>query len=213
MSAVRSTTNATPKDGQAIAGNVVKNGAALPHAPQVPFANLMHRGRAATSPSARPAVPMPTTPSLSTGKTTARAPLPHHHERTIEAKAKHKERDADDLDPSERQLAQMAPPPLTTPVNSASPNAETAARASLEALVPQLVAHIAWSREGTRTGTVRLEIGKGPLAGSTLVVRADEGRVGVHLAVPPHVNAAEWRERIHSALTKRGIPTDRVDVE
>ena len=129
----------------------------------------------------------------------------------------------DPLDPVHRRRAAYAPPCMFSgPMLMTSPppaflaqasGAEPVARAaaSLEDLIPALVRRIAWSSDGRR-GTVRLEIGAGELAGSTLVVHADAGRVRVHLDVRPGVDARAWQARIHDRLASRNIPTDRVEV-
>jgi hypothetical protein len=134
-------------------------------------------------------------------------------------------RHADDpLDPLHRRRATYAPPdmlssamlmasPASAALAAQSGVSEPVARAavSLEDLVPALVRRFAWSSEGSR-GTARLEIGAGELAGSTLVVHADAGRVRVHLDVPPGVDARAWQVRIHKRLASRNIPTDLVEV-
>jgi len=129
----------------------------------------------------------------------------------------------DPLDPVHRRRAAYAPPGMfsgPTHVSSAPPaflaqtsGAEPVARAaaSLEDLIPALVRRIGWSSDGRR-GTVRLEIGAGELAGSTLVVHADAGRVRVHLDVPPGVDARAWQARIQKRLASRNIPADPVEV-
>ncbi len=85
------------------------------------------------------------------------------------------------------------------------------ARTSLEDLLPLLVRKVAWAGDGKR-GTVRMELSAGALAGATLVVHADHGHVRVELDAPAHVNAAEWRARIHERLTQRGLLVDAIDV-
>jgi hypothetical protein len=134
--------------------------------------------------------------------------------------------DEDPLDPLNRHRASLAPPdaasstPSFAPVHvpagfgSAAPAApETAPRAmaSLEHLVPSLVRRVAWSGDARR-GTARLEIGAGELAGSTLLVHADEGRVQVHLSVPPGVDTASWQRRIAERLASRNIAAQSVEV-
>jgi len=57
-----------------------------------------------------------------------------------------------------------------------------------------------------------MELGAGALAGATLLIHADDGRVRVELDAPSHVNAAEWRTRIHDRLTRRGLLVDSIDV-
>ncbi len=123
----------------------------------------------------------------------------------------------DQLDPAARHAAQLAPP-LGTPVLSplSSPTLghtapEVRARASLEELLPALVKKIAWAGDGRR-GSVRMELGAGTLAGGTVIVHADEGRVRVELATPPGADPEEWRRRITERLSARGLTLDRVEV-
>ena len=120
----------------------------------------------------------------------------------------------DDLDPMARRAAQLAPPvQLGPPTAVTEPSAivETHARVSLEEILPQLVRKIAWAGDGKK-GSVRIELGAGELAGSTLLVHADDGKVRVELSVPPGVDAHAWQERIHSKLSARGLDVESVDV-
>jgi hypothetical protein len=134
--------------------------------------------------------------------------------------------DDDPLDPLARHHASLGPPdrlfsppapPLAQQVplgQNPTPAAEVPiarAAASLEELFPQFVRRVAWSGDGRR-GTMRLEIGAGSLAGSTLLVHSDGGRVRIQLDVPPGVDASGWQERIRQRLDARGIPTDSVEV-
>jgi hypothetical protein len=131
----------------------------------------------------------------------------------------------DPLDPFARHRASLAPPdaifdrpeqvaPLPeTPLVAAPPETPVlrAAAGSLEELLPALVRRVAWSGDG-RSGTVRLELGAGPLAGATLLVHADAGRVRVRLDLPAGVDAADWEQRIRQRLEARRIATDGVEV-
>ncbi len=135
--------------------------------------------------------------------------------------------DGDPLDSFARHHASLAPPETLfappTPVAAiaplerpfAQPAAETALQrtcaSSLEHLLPALVRRVAWCGDGRR-GTIRLELGAGELAGATLLVHADGGRVRVHLDLPAGVDAARWEERIRERLEKRRIPADAVEV-
>jgi len=85
-------------------------------------------------------------------------------------------------------------------------------RSSLEDLLPSLVRRVAWSGDGRR-GTVRLELGAGEMAGATLLVHVDDGRVRVHLSGPPGVDLGGWRERIADRLAARGLEVDEVEAE
>jgi len=58
-----------------------------------------------------------------------------------------------------------------------------------------------------------MELGAGDLAGGTLTVSAENGRVSVHVAVPPGTDADAWKTRIASRLEARGIAVDTVHVE
>ena len=77
--------------------------------------------------------------------------------------------------------------------------------------MPALVKKVAWSGDGTR-GAVRLEVGAGSLAGSTLLVHADGKRVSVQLDAPAGMKAAEWQREIRARLEARGLTVDDVDV-
>jgi hypothetical protein len=134
-------------------------------------------------------------------------------------------RDGDPLDPFARHHASMGPPvsfrqlafepggiPMAqafaaAPADAPSPRAV----ASLEDLLPALVRRVAFSGDGRR-GTMRLEIGAGRFAGSTLLVHADGGRVRVHVDVPPGVDASGLHGRIAERLQARGIAADAVEV-
>jgi hypothetical protein len=120
------------------------------------------------------------------------------------------------LDPSARHLAQLAPPALagafpSTPATSPA-QVEARVRSSLEDLLPVLVRRVAWSGDGRR-GTVRLELGAGELAGGTLLVQVEEGRVRVRLSAPPGVDVGAWRGRIAERLEARGLTVDSVEAD
>jgi hypothetical protein len=130
----------------------------------------------------------------------------------------------DRLDPLERHRAALAPPdmlPLSAPVATPEPLVVDApvraaasnvrAAASLEDLIPALVRRIAWSGDRHR-GTMRVELGAGELAGGTLLVHAEGGRVRVHLDAPPGVDILRWHQRICNRLASRGVATDGVEV-
>jgi hypothetical protein len=122
----------------------------------------------------------------------------------------------DPLDPATRQSAQLAPPfsesaGVQAPA-AAAPPVEVRARASLEEVLPAVVRRIAWSGDG-RKGSLRLEFGAGALAGGTLVVHADDGRIRVQLSAPPGADASAWKERIVSRLEERKLHVDEVVVD
>ena len=180
-----------------------------PHLPPkgMPFANILAQAlpqpkpQVMVGPSAKP-------------QTTAlpQAVLAVHAE--PEKRNRHTHGDGD-LDPMARQAAQLAPPQTMTtaaPVELETAAAQTNARVSLEELVPQLVKKIAWSGDAQR-GMVRMELGAGDLAGGTLTVSAENGRVSVHVAAPPGTDAGEWKSRIANRLAARGIAVDTVHVE
>ncbi len=130
-------------------------------------------------------------------------------------------RDADPLDPLFRQRDLLAPShaaPVAAPLSLASPTVEAAAslparaHASLEDVLLALVRRIAWSGDG-RKGAVRLELGAGALAGSTLLVESDEGHVRIHLSAPPGVDADAWRARIRERFAAKRIALDAVEID
>jgi hypothetical protein len=119
------------------------------------------------------------------------------------------------LDPAARQAAQLAPPFQAGPtVDAPSGNQalEAHVRTSLEDLLPQMVRKVAWSGDGRR-GTMRLELGEGELAGGTLLVRAEHGRIAVHLSAPSGADVGAWRDRIAARLAARGLPVDDIEVD
>ena len=134
-------------------------------------------------------------------------------------------REEDVLDPHYRRRAALLPPSAwaLSVAGSVPGDAATArlsgtvgqpsahAAVSLEDLMRPLVRRATWSGDGKRA-TACLEIGAGELAGSTLIVRVDAGRVHVELSVPGGIDASAWRDRIQRRLSERRIPTDGVDV-
>jgi hypothetical protein len=132
-----------------------------------------------------------------------------------------RKREPIDLEPdllhqAARHLAQLAP--LTPPVQLAAIGSEPPqgpvrppSPLSVEDLWPLLVRKAAWSGDARR-GSVRLELGSGALAGATVVVRADDGRVRVRLTGPPGADLGGWRARIAQRLAARGLDVEHVDV-
>ncbi|HVH44614.1 MAG TPA: hypothetical protein VM925_19805 [Labilithrix sp.] len=117
----------------------------------------------------------------------------------------------DPLDPTSRWTAQLAPPGLT--MSSIEPAASSTsteiaphARVSMEELVPQLVKRIAWAGDRKR-GTVHLELGAGPHAGTIVTVFSDAGRVRVELQ---GASADALRPRIEARLRQRGLDVESV---
>jgi hypothetical protein len=93
-------------------------------------------------------------------------------------------------------------------VPAPAPAPASAPALSLEDLLPALVRRIAWSGDA-RKGAVRLEVGAGELAGATLLVQAQGGRVQVTLSAAG-ADAEAWRERIAARLAARGLEVDDV---
>jgi hypothetical protein len=128
----------------------------------------------------------------------------------------------DSPDPQHRRRAAFAPPegcsiPAAAIVASLPPgpagsaSTPSAAVASLEELIPAMVRRISWAGDRHR-GSLRLELGAGELAGTTLTVHADGGIVRVNMLTPPGVDTALWQRRISGRLAARGIPTESVEV-
>jgi hypothetical protein len=140
---------------------------------------------------------------------------PAHAPRAAREKAAHAPSgyggDASVLDPAMRQLAQMGPSFAAAAALHGQSAPEARARASLEDLLPQLVKRIAWTGDGKK-GSVRLELGAGALAGGTVTVHADHGRVRVEVAAPAGADPAEWRRRIGERLEARGLIVEHIDV-
>lgn len=117
-------------------------------------------------------------------------------------------------DPTWRMVAQLGPA-LAAP--APPPPAPGAAQAcvSMEQLVPELVRRIAWScSPDGRRGTVRLELGAGPHAGTTVTVHSEGGRVRVVVEGArnggPAADADDLRDRIDRRLRARGLDVDCV---
>ena len=127
-------------------------------------------------------------------------------------RSEHSRRNEDLLDPATRQSAHLAPPlPVPTTPAAGQTAPEVKARTSLEELLPNLVKRIAWAGDARR-GSVRMELGAGPLAGGTVLVHADEGKVRVEVTTPPGADADEWRRRIDARLRASGIDVVQIDV-
>jgi hypothetical protein len=81
----------------------------------------------------------------------------------------------------------------------------------MEALLPELVRKVAWTGDGKR-GSMRLELGAGSLAGGTLTVHADAGRVRVELDAPTGTDVAAWKAKLEERLERRGVAVEEVTV-
>ena len=128
---------------------------------------------------------------------------------------------AEALDPDVRRSMELGPPvfvpttatitpqhqSITTPEMTTEPRA----RATLEEMLPTLVRKIAWGGTGQR-GSVRMELGAGKLAGGTVVVHADDGKVRVEVSAPGGADPAEWRRRIDARLREHGLDVESVEV-
>lgn len=130
-------------------------------------------------------------------------------------------RRAEALDPDVRRSLELGPPAFMAPMPAAivaQPVASTAqttteprAHATLEEMLPTLVRKIAWGGNGQR-GSVRMELGAGKLAGGTVVVHADDGKVRVEVSAPSGADPAEWRRRIDARLRESGLDVESVEV-
>ena len=120
--------------------------------------------------------------------------------------------EGDWLDPSARHAAQLAPPMLGTGglelAKAASANEPLRAR-SLEELIPALVRRIAWGGDRHR-GTVRLELGAGAYAGTTVTVHADGGRVRVEIGGSEGPELDRLRIRLDARLRGHGLDVESV---
>jgi hypothetical protein len=97
-------------------------------------------------------------------------------------------------------------------VSAPADTVATLSRVSLEHVMSRFVRRVAWSGDA-HTGTARLELGAGELAGATLTIRSDRGAVTVSLELPPGVDAEKWRDRIARRLELRGLQVGGIDVE
>jgi hypothetical protein len=59
---------------------------------------------------------------------------------------------------------------------------------------------------------MRLELGAGSLAGGTLVVHAESGRVRVELDAPAGADIEAWKARLSERLLRRGVVVDELTV-
>jgi hypothetical protein len=120
-------------------------------------------------------------------------------------------RDLELLDPAARHAASLAPPALSmaTPVSPAEASEAPLRARSLEELLPALVRRIAWAGDKHR-GTVRLELGAGAYAGTTVVVHADAGRVRVEITGSEGPELDRLRARLDGRLRSHGLDVESV---
>jgi hypothetical protein len=183
------------------------------------------------SPAAGPLAPLllssPASAALTAAATRAQAAAPHAGPGSFSAalhaalggpadKRSGSRSGSEEVDAAARQAAHLAAPGLMadapmqprTPTHAAEgPPAPAASPASLEEILPALVRKIAWSGDARR-GTVRIELGAGALAGATLLVAADDGRVQVTLSGRAGIELESWRERIATRLAARGLDAE-----
>lgn len=128
-------------------------------------------------------------------------------ERENEPPAKKRERPpVDALDPTARNPALVAPP---VPVAPATVEAAESPRArmSMEELLPALVRRIAWAGDRHK-GIVRIELGAGAYAGTTMLVHADGGRVRVELSGAGDLEPL--RMKLDERLRSHGLDVESV---
>jgi hypothetical protein len=113
------------------------------------------------------------------------------------------------LDPSARQVAQMAPPVGVVIEGAAAAAGEPVRARSLEELLPALVRRIAWAGD-RKKGTVRLELGAGAYAGTTVVVHAEDGRVRVEIGGSEGPELDRLRARLDARLRGHGLDVESV---
>lgn len=146
------------------------------------------------------------------------APRPAHGRRQAgderdgdEAPKRAPVRELDALDPALRQSAQLAPP-VTTPAvasTSAAATEPVRGRMSMEELLPVLVKRIAWAGD-KHSGSVRLELGAGAYAGTTLLVHSDAGRVRVEVTGQEGADLDRLRRRLDERLRNHGLNVEAV---
>ncbi len=181
------------------------------------FAALLASAPAPRKPTAPIASGQRSTPQPSSLEPVAARVAPEGDERYAPAGNRRRtlpgEGDAHELDPLARALSCERATVALRATSSPAPvdAAAAAARTSLELVVAQIVRRIAWGGDG-RSGTARVEIGAGALAGAVLLVHAEGGAVRVSLEVPMGVDAAAWGERLRSRLLARGLQVESVDV-
>ncbi len=185
--------HATPRGRGAFAGLLAAAMATKPQAPPVPRA---------------PERPIPSQPASPEGKLERRSG--RHPDDEPERDAKHARAPVDPLDPAMRNPAIVAPP-VAAPAAPAPVEAMEAPRArmSMEELLPALVRRIAWTGDKHK-GTVRLELGAGAHAGTTLLVHADGARVRVEVHGVEGRDLDDFRRRLDARLRGHGLDVESV---
>ncbi|AKV02409.1 hypothetical protein AKJ09_09072 [Labilithrix luteola] len=129
-----------------------------------------------------------------------------------ESPKRHSAHELDALDPALRQSAQLAPPVISAPAvapTSAAATEPVRGRMSMEELLPVLVKRIAWAGD-KHSGSVRLELGAGTYAGTTLVVHSDAGRVRVEVNGQEGADLDRLRRRLDERLRSHGLNVEAV---
>ncbi len=117
----------------------------------------------------------------------------------------------DPLDPAARNVAMLAPPGasfVSAPNDVTAPKDVVRGR-SLEELLPALVRKIAWAGDRNR-GSVRLELGAGAYADTTLIVHAEGARVRVEVSGHEGPELDRLRSRLHARLRNHGLDVESV---
>jgi hypothetical protein len=81
-------------------------------------------------------------------------------------------------------------------------------REDLQNLITGLARRVAWGGD-RRKGSARIELAVGPLAGSTLIVHAEQRSVTVELELAPGASlTGDWQQRILQRLNARGLSAE-----
>ena len=95
----------------------------------------------------------------------------------------------------------LAPPASHAPPSVAS---DLTLRTDFAAAVEEIVRRISWGGD-RRSGTARIELGRGALEGGAIVVQALGRQVKVELDLPPGFDGRELEDRLRRRLSSRGI--------
>ncbi|HEY8075163.1 MAG TPA: hypothetical protein VIF62_13660 [Labilithrix sp.] len=142
---------------------------------------------------------------------TAHAKVERHAPRDGDGErdAKHGHAPIDPLDPAMRNPALVAPVAPAAQATAAEAVEAPRAKMSMEELLPALVRRIAWAGDKNK-GTVRLELGAGAQAGTTLLVHAEGGRVRVEVHGVEGRDLDDFRRRLDSRLRGHGLDVESV---